>query len=101
MLVAFEADEKFDDEGGIVGLSYPSLARHRPTFIETLIEEKVISKYAYGMNLNLIQENRSFVTFGDDDPNFYSGELTEYKVNGGHSIVINIDSLEVGGSGKI
>ena len=69
ILVAFKTDKNFDEQGGIVGLSYPFLARHRPTFIETLINEKIINKYAYGMNLNLIEEDRSFVTFGENDPN--------------------------------
>ena len=55
ILVAYEADENFDDQGGIVGLSYPFLAVHRPTFIESLIQEKIIDNYAYGMNLNLIE----------------------------------------------
>lgn len=69
--MAYTSNSQFDNVQGLVGLSFPELATHRPTFIETLIANKIISTYAYGMNLNLIQEDRSFVTFGDKDPNLY------------------------------
>ena len=80
LLIAFEGDRNFDNQGGIVGLSYPFLASHQPTFIQTLIKEKIIDRYAYGMNLNLIEADRSFVTFGDDDPALYQGNLTSYPI---------------------
>ena len=38
MLVAYKSTVNFDDQAGLVGLSYPSLARHEPTFIQTLMK---------------------------------------------------------------
>lgn len=62
--MAYTAPKQFEDVQGLIGLSYPEIARHKPTFIQTLIKNKIISNYSYGMNLNLIQDNRSFITFG-------------------------------------
>lgn len=73
LLVAYTAPVQMKKVEGIIGLSYPKLARHQPTFIQTLIKENIISKYAYGMNLNLIQLNRSFVSFGEPDPQLFEG----------------------------
>lgn len=98
LLVAYENDDNFDDQDGLIGLSYPSLARHKPTFIQTLIDNKVISRYAYGMNLNLIQDGRSFITFGDSDPTLFTGDLKEYKILGGSTITIYMDWIKVGDS---
>ena len=73
LLVAYSGDSYFDTNEGILGLSYPSLATHKPTFISTLMTENIIDKYAYGMNLNIIEQNRAFITFGEQDPKFYQG----------------------------
>lgn len=85
-MVAYTAGKQFEDNEGLIGLSYPSLARHEPTFIQTLINNKIIEEYAYGMNLNLIQDNRSFISFGSPDPELFQGNLTEYDlINKGQS----------------
>jgi hypothetical protein len=38
ILVAYTAPQQFYDVEGIIGLSYPKLAKHQPTFIQTLIK---------------------------------------------------------------
>jgi hypothetical protein len=80
LLVAYTAPAQFLDVEGLIGLSFPELARHKPTFIQTLIAQKIISKDAFGMNLNLIQASRSFISFGDPDPLLFEGDLKEYSI---------------------
>ena len=53
------------------------------------------------MNLNLIEENRSFVTFGENDPAFYQGELTEYKILSQSFVRIDMNSIYIGDSGTM
>lgn len=39
--------------GGIVGLSFQELAKNRyPNFINTLIDNKIIQRYVFGVKLN-------------------------------------------------
>ena len=42
VLVAYEAVKKFDSVGGICGVSFPELAQHQPTLIQTLIKNDLI-----------------------------------------------------------
>lgn len=43
LLVAYTAPKQFEDVEGLIGLSYPEIARHQPTFIQTLIKNNLIS----------------------------------------------------------
>lgn len=95
LLVAYKGDVYFDDNEGILGLSYPALATHKPTFIQTLIDEKIIDKYAYGMNLNIIEPNRAFITFGDQDPSFYRGKLHQYSLNNQYEVRIDFNWIKI------
>ena len=53
LLVAYYAPQNFEKPEGLVGLSFPRLARNpNPTFIQTLINNNIIHKYAFGVNLN-------------------------------------------------
>lgn len=78
--MAYTAPKQFEDVEGLIGLSFPSLARHQPTFIQTLIKNNIIEKNAYGMNLNLIQNGRSFVSFGEIDSHLFDGEMHEFPM---------------------
>lgn len=65
ILVAYYAPKNFENPQGLVGLSFPSLARNpHPTFIQTLINNKIINKYAFGVNLNFQNNKTSSITFG-------------------------------------
>ena len=63
--------------------------------------EKIINRYAYGMNLNLIEDKRSFVTFGENDPAFYEGNLTSHKILNQYFVEIDMNSLSIGESGTM
>ena len=53
------------------------------------------------MNLNLIQNNRSFVSFGDADPQLYQGQMNEYNMGESKFINIDFDHIEIGRSGEM
>lgn len=80
MLVAYSVPSTFEDVEGIVGLSYAFQANHHPTFIEILLNQKIIDIYAYGFNFNLIKDNRSFINFGKPDKSLYQGKFTMYPL---------------------
>lgn len=57
--------------------------------------------YAFGMNLNLIQEGRSFVTFGDSDPTLYTGKLTEFDIKSRRAILIDMNWIKIGDGSEL
>jgi hypothetical protein len=59
----------------------------------------IVTKNSYGMNFNLVLNNRSFVTFGEADPKFFEGTLIEYPILGSSFINIAIKSISIGQSG--
>jgi hypothetical protein len=50
------------------------------------------------MNLNLLQDNRSFVSFGEADSQLYEGQLNEYSIEKTGDISIKFDYVTVGSS---
>lgn len=64
---------KFDTINGICGISFPELAQHQPNLIQTMIKNKLIEKYAYGINFNFLKPERSFINFGKSNSKFYQG----------------------------
>lgn len=65
ILVAYTEPPTFDKFDGIVGLSFPEQAVNKePNFLQTLIDNNIISDYAYGVNFNFQTPGRSIITFG-------------------------------------
>ena len=61
--------------GGILGLSFQQIARNPyQNFINTLINEKIISKYRFGLKLNFKDPETSFITFGGIDHQYIDPE---------------------------
>lgn len=86
ILVAYYAPKNFEKPEGLVGLSFPKLARNpNPTFIQTLINNKIINKYAFGVNLNFQNNQTSSINFGQPDHKLYEGELKKVKIMSSHS----------------
>lgn len=53
ILVTYEVGKNFESSGGLVGLSFPSLAINpEPNFLQTLINNKIIAHYSFGVLLN-------------------------------------------------
>lgn len=74
ILVAYEAPKTFEKPQGLVGLSFPTLARNpNPNFIQTLINHKIVDKYAFGVNLNFQNNHSSSITFGEPNKDLYQG----------------------------
>lgn len=97
ILVAYTAPKNFEQSEGLVGLSFPELARNRdPTFIQTLIDNKIIGKYAFGVNLNFQQHHRSFISFGVPDRDLFEGQLKKYRINSGYSYTIKAKGVSFG-----
>ena len=48
------------------------------------------------MNLNIIEPNRAFLTFGDYDPNFFEGKLNFYPILSTFSIEIDFNWVKFG-----
>jgi len=68
LLVSYKNDANFDQLNGILGLSFATLAKNtNPTFLQTLIDNQIISHYSFGVNLNFQNKSRSFITFGSYD----------------------------------
>ena len=70
ILVAYSSNniQNFLRIGGIVGLSFQEIARNPyPNFMNTLIAQKIISKYRFGLKLNFKDPESSFITFGGID----------------------------------
>lgn len=69
ILVAYQTNStNFDTMGGILGLSFPSLAvNENPNFINTLINNKIIQHNMFGIKLSFKKPNTSFITFGQAD----------------------------------
>ncbi len=81
----------------MVGLSFPQLASNKdPTFVQTLIDNKIISQYAFGVNLNFQQHQRSFISFGVPDIDLFQGELKKYPINQGYSYNIRVKGISIG-----
>lgn len=65
ILVAYSEPATFDKFDGLVGLSFPEQAVNKdPNFLQTLIDNEIISDYAYGINFNFQTPGRSIITFG-------------------------------------
>lgn len=65
ILVAYSEPPTFEKFDGLVGLSFPDQAVNKePNFLQTLINNEIISDYAYGINLNFQTPGRSIITFG-------------------------------------
>jgi len=69
-----------------------------PTFIQTLINNKIIDSYSFGVNLNFQQDNRSFFSLGKPNKDFYEGDLHTYKILPGFKYHINISGASIGDS---
>ena len=96
ILVAYYAPKNFEVPQGLVGLSFPSLARNpHPTFIQTLINNKIINRYAFGVNLNFQNNKTSSITFGEPDTSKFEGKLLKVPIMSIHSYVIKIDSIQI------
>lgn len=97
ILVAYYAPKNFENPQGLVGLSFPALAKNpRGTFIQTLINNKIINRYAFGVNLNFQNNKSSSITFGQPDHTKYEGELLKVPIISIHSYVIRLDSVQFG-----
>lgn len=69
--------------GGILGLSFPSMAvNDNPGFLQTLINNGIIDKSMFGVKLSFKKPNTSFITFGQADPNLIApgSELIYYPI---------------------
>jgi hypothetical protein len=53
------------------------------------------------MNLNLLQDNRSFVSFGEADSQLYEGLLNEYSIEKSGDISIKFGYVTVGSSSQM
>lgn len=97
MLVAYTASNNFKDVEGILGLSFPILAKNpNPTFIQTLMKNKYIDKHAFGVNLNFQNSSRCFITFGVADPELFSGDLIMAKIQSKIFYIINTQGMTIG-----
>jgi hypothetical protein len=96
VLVAYTAPRNFENAEGLLGLSFPQLARNKdPTFVQTLINNKIIGKYAFGVNLNFQQHQRSFITLGAPDLDLFEGELIQYSIMTGNSYSVRISGITI------
>lgn len=97
ILVAYSAPRNFYKPEGVVGLSYPQLAiSPYPNFIQTLINNNIVSKYAFGLNLNFQSNTSSFINFGKPDPSLFYGTLNKVKLVGTFSYKIDINAIQIG-----
>jgi hypothetical protein len=80
-----------------LGLSYPSLAvSPYPNFIQTLINHNIISRYAFGLNLNFQNNYTSYITFGVPDYSLFYGVLNKVKLSGTSVYMISLDTMSFG-----
>lgn len=99
LLVAYSASQNFEAAEGLMGLSFPQLARNpHPTFLQTLIDNQIIDSYSFGVNLNFQQSGRSFISFGKPDPAHFRGELHRYPLQRGNSYNVRVKGISVGSS---
>lgn len=97
--MAYTAPHNFQSVEGLIGLSFAEIARSRePTFIQTLINKKIINHYSFGVNLNFQQHQRSEISFGAPNPERYDGGLKYYPIISGYSYSIKIKGVSVGAS---
>jgi hypothetical protein len=96
ILVAYTAPHNFETAEGLVGLSFPQLARNRDsTFIQTLIDNNIIGTYAFGVNLNFQQHHRSYISLGTPDTELFEGDLKVYPLTPGYSYSISILGISI------
>ena len=98
MIVAEKVSKSFEDLGGLVGLSPLTQFSYEPTFIQTLIDNRLIDRYAFGINFNFIQANRSFLVFGSPNQQYFRGNLNRYKVVSSRLIYIYFGWIKIGKS---
>lgn len=65
-----------------------------------MIKQKIIDKYAYGVNFNFLNISRSHISFGESNPEFYEGKLDMYKLDRGYSITTSFRWIKFGEDGK-
>lgn len=96
ILVAFTAPKNFEKAQGLVGLSFPELANSpKPNFIQTLINNKIVEKYSFGVNLNFQNNHTSAITFGEPSRDHFEGELKKVKILQGDTYRIRTESIQV------
>jgi hypothetical protein len=89
ILVAYSEPQTFEKFDGLVGLSFPEQAVNKdPNFLQTLINNDIISDYAYGINFNFQTIGRSIITLGSADKTLFEGSLRKYKIEDGFSFII-------------
>ncbi len=80
-MVAYTAPKNFENAAGLLGLSFPEIARNSDhTFLQTLIDNKIIDDYSFGVNLNFQEHNRSYISFGRADSDYLEGNLSYYPL---------------------
>lgn len=103
ILVAYKASNKnYEEMGGIVGLSFQELAKNDyPNFINTLIHNKIVERYVFGVKLNFRKHEQSFITFGGHDTKYIEkdAQLHYYPIpEGSYKYKLQIKNILIGGA---
>ena len=53
----------------------------------------IVNRYAFGLNLNFQSNSSSFITFGQPDSSLYYGVLNKIKIIGQLSYKIQVDAV--------
>lgn len=94
--MAYTAPKNFEKAQGLVGLSFPEIkVNPEPNFIQTLIKNKIIDNYSFGVSLNFQNNHTSVITFGEPNPDYFEGTLTTVKLMRGSTYRIKLDSIQI------